>query len=40
MNCDVDTEWCSWCSVETAVCLDEGSCDVCLMTGDTNENQN
>ena len=38
-TCDIDKEWCDKCSVESIVCL-ENSCDVCLMTGDTNENQN
>ena len=28
-NCNLENDWCDWCSVESIVCL-ENSCDVCL----------
>ena len=28
-NCDLENDWCDWCSVESIVCLENG-CDVCL----------
>jgi hypothetical protein len=31
-KCDIDKEWCEWCSVESIVCK-ENSCDVCLEGG-------
>jgi hypothetical protein len=28
MNCDLDSDWCQWCSVESICCI-EGLCDIC-----------
>ena len=27
-NCDLESDWCEWCSVESICCI-EGLCDVC-----------